>query len=46
MFDETSEKERVEESTEEHGPRILEVEAADRGEKPNSCRYCAGSKFC
>ncbi|MFO8073841.1 MAG: hypothetical protein R6V85_18420 [Polyangia bacterium] len=46
MLDQTTEKERVEESTEEQAPRILEAEAADRGEKPNTCRYCAGSKFC
>lgn len=27
-------------------PRIVETEKADRGDRPNTCRQCAGSKFC
>lgn len=27
-------------------PRIVESEKADRGDRPNTCRACADSKFC
>jgi len=27
-------------------PRIIRSAKGDRGEKPNTCRACAGSKFC
>lgn len=27
-------------------PRIVESEKAERGDRPNTCRDCAGSKFC
>lgn len=27
-------------------PAILDVEKADRRDRPNTCRQCAGSKFC
>jgi len=36
----------IEEQRDDEDPRILEAEAADRDEKPNTCRFCAGSKFC
>ena len=47
MFDDTKPNERhVDERREEEDPQILEADTADRGEKPNTCRFCAGSKFC
>ena len=30
----------------EEQPRIVESEKADRGDRPNTCRDCAGSKWC
>jgi hypothetical protein len=27
-------------------PAILEIEKADRRDRPNTCRQCADSKFC
>lgn len=33
-------------SDEDSEPKILEEESTEISYKPNSCRFCAGSKFC
>jgi hypothetical protein len=30
----------------EEGPRIVEEEVDEAGDRPNTCRACAGSSFC
>lgn len=33
-------------NTKKDKPKILQVGKADKSGKPNTCRACAGSKFC
>jgi len=43
-MDQTTEKKT--DTKKEEKPRIVESEKADRGDRPNTCRDCAGSKWC
>jgi hypothetical protein len=41
-----SDKKKEADRKKDEKPRIVEAEKADRGDRPNTCRACGGSKFC
>jgi len=43
---EKTDEKKVDGEERDDAPRILESEEADRGDRPNTCRSCGGSKFC
>ncbi len=39
-------KAKIDKKDKSSKPMILEAGKADRGDRPNTCRGCVGSKFC
>ena len=39
-------KKRTDQKARKGKPEILRSAKTSRGAKPNTCRFCAGSKFC